>query len=143
MSRMLTLDVVSAQKSLYRGEVLRLSITGELGELGIMPGHAPLLSPLKPGSICYVTPDQASHWLYISGGILEVQPTQVTVLADEAIRASDLDEQAALDAKRRAEANLQRAADQQGFDVNAALAECAEAAAKLQLIKLLQQARKR
>ena len=100
----LHLDIVSAEKSLYSGPAEVVIAPGIRGELGIYPRHTPLLTTLKPGSVRIGVPDQAEQeWVYVSGGILEVQPHVVTILSDCAIRAADLDEAKALEAKRAAE----------------------------------------
>lgn len=104
MAMTLHLDIVSAEKSLYSGPAEVVIAPGIRGELGIYPRHTPLLTTLKPGSVRIRVPDQAEQELvYISGGILEVQPHVVTILSDSAIRAADLDEAKALEAKRAAE----------------------------------------
>lgn len=127
------LDVVSAEESLFSGRIESLQITGSEGELGIMPGHAPLLTSLKPGMARIVKYGGEEEVLYLSGGMLEVQPNHVTVLADVATRVDDLDEQAALDAKQRAEEHI----NAQGDDVNyaEAAAELARAVAQLRVIQ--------
>ena len=127
------LNVVSAEESLFSGRIESLQITGSEGELGIMPGHAPLLTSLKPGMVRIVKKGGTEEVIYISGGMLEVQPNQVTVLADVATRGDDLDEQAAQEAKQRAEARL----NDHGDDVNyaEAAAELARAVAKLRVIQ--------
>ena len=110
-----------------------LQITGSEGELGIMPGHAPLLTSLKPGMARIVKKGGDEEVIYLSGGMLEVQPNHVTVLADIAVRGGDLDEQAAEDAKQRAQEQL----NAQGDDVNyaEAAAELARAVAQLRVIQ--------
>jgi F-type H+-transporting ATPase subunit epsilon len=127
------LNVVSAEESLFSGSIESLQITGSEGELGIMPGHAPLLTSLKPGMVRIVKKGGDEEIIYLSGGMLEVQPNNVTVLADIAIRSADLDEQAALHAKERAEKNL----NEHGNDVDyaEAAAELARAVAKLRVIQ--------
>ena len=127
------LDVVSAEESLFSGRIESLQITGSEGELGIMPGHAPLLTSLKPGMARIVKYGGEEEVLYLSGGMLEVQPNNVTVLADVAARVADLDEQAALEAKQRAEENINAHSD----DVNyaEAAAELARAVAQLRVIQ--------
>src|SRR5690554_3034603 len=96
------LDVVSAEKSLYSGTVQAVTVSGSEGELGIRYGHAPLLTSIRPGLVQYVTLSGQQEVLYISGGMLEVQNTSVTVLADTAIRAEDLDRAKAEQAKSAA-----------------------------------------
>ena len=97
------LSVVSAEEELFSGRIESLQIAGTEGELGIMPGHAPLLTSLKPGMARIVKYGGEEEILYLSGGMLEVQPNNVTVLADVAVRSHDLDEQVVLEAKQRAE----------------------------------------
>ncbi|GLX78479.1 ATP synthase epsilon chain [Thalassotalea insulae] len=127
------LNVVSAEESLFSGAIESLQITGSEGELGIMPGHAPLLTSLKPGMARIVKKGGDEEVIYISGGMLEVQPNQIIVLADVATRGADLDEQAAQEAKQRAEEHL----NAHGDDVNyaEAAAELARAVAKLRVIQ--------
>ena len=127
------LNVVSAHESLFSGSIKSLQITGSEGELGIMPGHAPLLTSLKPGMALITKEDNTEEVLYLSGGMLEVQPNQVIVLADVAIRSDDLNEQAVLDAKKRAEENMNAT----GIDVDyaAVAAELARAVAQLRVIQ--------
>ena len=97
------IEIVSAEDAIFSGEATHLVAIGLLGELGIYPGHTQLLTALKPGPVRIIKPDGEDEILYISGGILEVQPQLVSILADTAIRAADLDELAALEAKERAE----------------------------------------
>ncbi len=127
------LNVVSAEESLFSGAIESLQITGSEGELGIMPGHAPLLTSLKPGMARIVKKGGDEEVIYLSGGMLEVQPNHVTVLADMAIRGGDLDEQAAEEAKQRAQEQL----NAHGDDVNyaEAAAELARAVAQLRVIQ--------
>lgn len=127
------LNVVSAEEELFSGRIESLQITGSEGELGVMPGHAPLLTSLKPGMARIVKQHGEEEVLYLSGGMLEVQPNQVTVLADVATRGEDLDEQAALEAKERAEKHL----NDHGSDVDYAEAasELARAVAQLRVIQ--------
>jgi F-type H+-transporting ATPase subunit epsilon len=127
------LNVVSAEESLFSGAIESLQITGSEGELGIMPGHAPLLTSLKPGMARIVKKGGDEEVIYLSGGMLEVQPNHVTVLADIAIRGGDLDEQAAEEAKQRAEEQL----NAHGNDVDYAEAavELARAVAQLRVIQ--------
>jgi F-type H+-transporting ATPase subunit epsilon len=132
------LDIVSAEDSIFSGRVEKLSATGTLGELGIFPGHTPLLTSLKPGFIRITKQNGEEEVFYISGGILEVQPTLVTVLVDTAVRADHLDEVAALEAKARAEKHLQHKTSE--FEYGQAMGELAEAAGQLRAI---QEARKK
>jgi F-type H+-transporting ATPase subunit epsilon len=127
------LNVVSAHESLFSGSIKSLQITGSEGELGIMPGHAPLLTSLKPGMALITKEDGTEEVLYLSGGMLEVQPNQVIVLADVAIRSDDLNEQAVLDAKKRAEDNM--TAVNVDVDYATVAAELARAVAQLRVIQ--------
>lgn len=127
------LNVVSAEEALFSGSIKSLQITGSEGELGIMPGHSPLLTSLKPGMARFVKEDDEEEILYLSGGMLEVQPNSITVLADVATRASDLDEQAAEQAKLRAEEHLN--AHSNDVDFAEAAAELARAVAQLRVIQ--------
>ena len=134
MAMTVHVDVVSAEESIFSGLAEMVVIPGEIGELGIYPRHAPLLSRIKPGSVRIKLPDQDDFVLiYVSGGMLEVQPNLVTVLADTAIRGADLDEVRALEAKRKAEEAMKnRVSD---IDYAAAQAELSESLAQLQAIQ--------
>ncbi|MGS2720980.1 F0F1 ATP synthase subunit epsilon [Paraglaciecola aestuariivivens] len=135
MAMTVQLNVVSAETSIFSGLVEAIQITGSEGELGIHPGHAPLLTTLLPGMVRLVKQHGDEENIYINGGVLEIQPGTVTVLADTAIRAEDLDEQAALEAKKRVEENMANpGAD---FNYAEAAAELAEAIAQLRLIQKL------
>ncbi len=136
MALTIHVDVVSAEKSLFSGLAEVVVVPGEMGELGIYPRHAPLLTRIKPGSVRLKIPNQSEEELiYVSGGMLEVQPSVVTVLADTAIRGADLDEARALEAKRAAEEAMKnRTAD---IDYAQAQAELAEAVAQLHAIQKL------
>ena len=128
-------DVVSAEASIYSGEATFVALPGESGELGILPRHAPLISRIKPGTVRIQRPDGGEELVFVAGGILEVQPATVTVLADTAVRAADLDEAAAVAAKQRAEAAMEnRTGD---FEYATASAELAEAMAQLAAIQRL------
>ena len=129
------LDIVSAEERLYSGIVQAVTVSGSEGELGIRYGHAPLLTSIRPGLVQYVTEFGQQEVLYISGGMLEVQNSRVMVLADIAIRAEDLDQAKAEEAKRAAEAKLQSSS----HDVNyaEAAADLARAVAKLRVLQLL------
>lgn len=136
MSIRVHVDVVSAEESIFSGETDFAVFPGEAGELGIYPRHTPLLTRIRPGTVRLKIPDREEYELvYVSGGMLEVQPTLITVLADTAIRAADLDEAKAVEAKRRAEEALKdRKAD---IDYASAEAELAQAVAQLQAIRKL------
>ncbi len=135
MAMTVQVDVVSAEQSMFSGMAEVVVVPGEMGELGIYPRHAPLLTRIKPGSVRIKLPDQSEELIYVSGGMLEVQPHVVTILADTAIRGADLDEARAIEAKRAAEEAMKnRTAD---IDYAAAQAELAEAIAQLQAISKL------
>lgn len=131
------LDIVSAQAPIYNGDVASLIVTGKAGELGIFPGHTPLLTTLKPGQIIAKLSSGEEKFFYISGGILEVQPTVVTVLADTAIRAEDIDEAAAYAAKEHAEKLIEE--NRSEIEYSGAMAELAEAVAQIRAIRLLKE----
>ena len=136
MAMTIHVDVVSAEESIFSGLAELVIVPGESGELGIYPRHTPLLTRIKPGSVRLKLPNQAGETLiYVSGGMLEVQPNVVTILADTAIRGGDLDEARALEAKRAAEEAMKnRTTD---IDYAAAQAELAEAIAQLHAIQKL------
>ena len=128
-------DIVSAEEQIFSGLVEMVIAAGSEGDLGITPGHAPLLTSLKPGPVRVIKQGGGEEIYYVSGGFLEVQPNVVTVLSDTALRAGDMDEAAALEAKREAEKAL---ANQSGdFDYSRAAAELAEAVAQLRTIQQL------
>ena len=129
-------DVVSAEELIFSGQTDFAVFPGEAGELGIYPRHTPLLTRIRPGTVRLKVPDRDEYELvYVSGGMLEVQPALITVLADTAIRAHDLDEAKAVEAKRRAEEALRdRTSD---LSLATAEAELAQAVAQLQAIKKL------
>jgi F-type H+-transporting ATPase subunit epsilon len=132
-------DVVSAEQEIFSGTAEMVFAPAEMGELGITPRHAPLLSMLKPGEVRVQTPAGEELFFFVGGGAIEVQPRRVTVLADTALRAKDLDEAAALAAKQRAEEALK---DRSSHVSQAeALAELARAAAQLKLIAKLRKVR--
>lgn len=131
----LRLDIVSAEKEIFSGNAEMVFATGELGELGIAPGHAQLLTTLRPGYVRALLPNKEEEVFYISSGLLEVQPFIVTVLADTAMRAADLDEAKAITAKEEAEKIL--AGKVSLMDIAKATAELAEAAAQLRAIQRL------
>ena len=135
MAMTVMLDVVSAEEKIFSGLVESIQVTGSEGELGILPGHIPLLTGIKPGMVRIVKQFGEEHLIYVAGGVLEVQPHTVTVLADVAVRAEDLDEQAALAAQKSASEAMQHA----GADFNyaEAAAQLAEAIAQLRLIQKL------
>lgn len=125
--------VVSAREELYSGEVSMLVATGSEGEVGVLSGHTPLITLLKPGAMRVQTPDGQEEVIYVSGGVLEVQPNMVTVLADTAVRAHNLDESKIIQARKKAEQELVNQTD--SLQVNAALASLAESVGQLQAIR--------
>ena len=128
-------DIVSAEGEIFSGEAEMVFAPGQLGEIGIAPRHAPLLTDLKPGEVRVQTSEGEEQFFYVSGGMLEVQGHIVTVLSDTALRAADLDEAAALEAQRRAEQAL---SDQTGeLELAKAKAELIQAAAQIRAIQKL------
>jgi F-type H+-transporting ATPase subunit epsilon len=129
-------DVVSAEESIFSGEAKFVALPGEMGELGIYPRHTPLITRIKPGAVRIERADNGEEeFVFVAGGILEVQPNSVTVLADTAIRGHDLDEAKALEAKKLAEAAMQNA--KSDIDLAAATSEFATMAAQLAAIQRL------
>jgi F-type H+-transporting ATPase subunit epsilon len=105
----LHVDVVSAEEQIFSGEAKFVALPGEAGELGILPQHTPLITRIKPGAVRIQRPDGSEEFVFVAGGILEVQPHRVTVLADTAIRGKDLDEAKATEAKKLAEEAMKNA----------------------------------
>jgi F-type H+-transporting ATPase subunit epsilon len=135
MSLTIHVDIVSAESSIFSGTAEMVFAPAVMGEVGIAPRHSPLLSPLKPGEVRVKLPGGNEETFYVSGGLLEVQPHVVTILSDTGLRAHDLDEAKALEAKQQAEAALtDRSAE---IDYARAQAELAEAVAQLQTIQRL------
>ena len=133
----LHVDIVSAEAEIYSGTATMVFAPAEMGEVGIAPRHAPLLTRLKPGEVRVQTQDGEEQSFFVSGGMLEVQPHIVTVLADTAIRAADIDEAHAMEAKARAEKLLaDRTAD---LDYAMAQVELAQSMAQLAAIRKLRQ----
>jgi F-type H+-transporting ATPase subunit epsilon len=129
-------DIVSAEEQIFSGLAEFVALPGEAGELGILPGHMPLMTRIRPGAVRVKVPNQAEEELvFVAGGILEVQPGLVTVLADTAIRGKDLDEAKALEAKRKAEEALSNQSAQ--LDYAKAQAELSEAIAQIAAIQKL------
>tara|TARA_Y100001970_G_scaffold272280_1_gene368748 strand:- start:1870 stop:2289 length:420 start_codon:yes stop_codon:yes gene_type:complete len=133
-------DIVSAEGEIYRGEASMVFAPAKMGEVGIAPKHAPLLTHLKPGEVRIQSPEGDEQSFYITGGILEVQPHLVTVLADSALRLDQLDEQAALEAKEKAKYALE--SNQEGIDLAQAQAELVEAEARYRAAQKLKGKRK-
>ena len=134
-------DIVSAEKAIYSGEVTMVIASGVAGELGIAPRHAPLITQLKPGQVRVLLADGSEEDFYVSGGILEVQPYMVSVLADTAVRADDIDEAAAIQAKEDAESLLRDKSKRQ--DLAQVQADLAKAVAQIQAITRLKRQLKR
>ncbi len=135
MSMTVHCDIVSADQSLFSGLVEMVVATGSQGELGVTYGHAPLLTDLKPGPVRVVKQSGDEELYYLSGGYLEVQPGRVSILADTALRADDLDEAAALEAKQQAESAMTKQSGE--FDYSRAASQLAAAAAQLRTIEQL------
>lgn len=141
MSKTIRCDIVSAHEEIYSGDAAMIFATGAVGELGISPRHAPLITRLKPGPVRVQQADGEEAFFFVGGGILEVQPHIVTVLADTAVRADDLDKAAAVRAKDEAERELQ---DRTGeMEIAEAQAKLAEAIAQLQALERLRKNLKR
>lgn len=133
MAATMHLDVVSAEHSMFSGVIQELIVPGVLGDLGIMPGHSQLISNIRSGELRYITEDGETASLFVSGGILEVQPNVTTVLADTAIRAEDLDAELAEQSKQRAEDALQ-GKDPQDLDYAEIRIELEMAKAQIEMI---------
>ncbi|RKP58482.1 F0F1 ATP synthase subunit epsilon [Pararobbsia silviterrae] len=132
-------DVVSAEEQIFSGQAKFVSLPGEAGELGILPGHAPLITRIRPGTVEIETENGQTELVFVAGGILEVQPTNVTVLADTAIRGKDLDEAKAEQARRAAEEALQNTGA--NLEYATAQAELAYATAQLAAIQRMRRRR--
>ena len=128
-------DIVSAEGEIFSGEAAMVFAPAAMGDIGIAPRHAPLLTTLRPGEVRVQTPAGEEQFFYVSGGAIEIQPHLVTVLADTALRAHDLDEAAALQAKQRAEEALRNRDDK--MDTAKLQAELAQAAAQIRAIEKL------
>ncbi len=135
MAMTVQVDIVSAEAEIFSGPATMLHASGEMGELGIAPRHTPLVTRLKPGDVRVKKEDGEEEMFYVSGGILEVQPHLVTVLSDTAVRAANLDEAAAQEAKKRAEERI--AGQQDEYESARARAELVKAAAQLQTLQKL------
>ena len=136
MANTIHVDVVSAEEAIFSGEAEFVVLPGEAGELGIYPRHTPLITRIKPGSVRIKIPGQAEEELvFVAGGVLEVQPGIITVLADTAIRGHDLDEAKALEAQQRARDAMQNRTSK--LEYSKALAELSEAAAQIAAIRKL------
>jgi F-type H+-transporting ATPase subunit epsilon len=129
----LHVDVVSAEEQIFSGEAKFVALPGESGELGILPKHTPLITRIKPGAVRIERADGSEEFVFVAGGILEVQPNRVTVLADTAIRGKDLDEAKAAEAKKLAEEALKNAKSE--IDLAKAQSELAIQAAQLAALR--------
>jgi len=132
-------DVVSAESSIFSGEAKFIALPGESGELGVLPGHTPLITRIRPGSVRIEKTDGTEEFVFVAGGILEVQPHGVTVLADTAIRGADLDEAKAQEAKRKAEEQMAT----RTTDIEFAFAQSELALATAQLAAIARYRRKK
>jgi F-type H+-transporting ATPase subunit epsilon len=140
MAMTIHVDIVSAEQEIFSGTAEMVIAPAEMGEVGIAPRHTPMLTRLKPGEVRVQNAGKEEQYFYVSGGMLEVQPHVVTVLADTAVRAHDLDEAAAVEAKQRAETALK---DKTGkMEYARAQAELAEAVAQLRTIEKLRKMRR-
>ena len=139
MANTIHVDVVSAEESIFSGEAEFVVLPGEAGELGIYPRHTPLITRIKPGQVRIKVSGAEEELIFVAGGILEVQPKAITVLADTAIRGHDLDEAKALEAKKHAEDAMQNRASQ--LEIAKAQAELATAVAQLAAIQKLRKRR--
>jgi len=126
-------DVVSAEELIYSGQATFVALPGEVGELGIYPRHTPLISRIRAGSVRIQKPDGEEEFVFVAGGILEVQPDSVTVLSDTAVRGKDLDEERANAAKKAAEEHMKNA--KSSVDIAAAQVELAVFAAQLSALR--------
>jgi F-type H+-transporting ATPase subunit epsilon len=132
-------DVVSAEQQIFSGQAKFVALPGEAGELGILPGHTPLITRIRPGAVRIEAENGEEEFVFVAGGILEVQPGAVTVLADTAIRGKDLDEAKAHEARKRAEEALQNSGS--NLEYATAQAELAYALAQLAAIQRLRKMR--
>jgi len=140
MAQTMQVDVVSAEEQIFSGTAEFVVLPGEAGELGVYPRHAPLITRIKPGTVRIRVPGQADEELiFVAGGVLEVQPNMVTVLADTAIRGNDLDEAKALEAQKNAEEARKKA--QSAQEIATVESELAMVAAQLAAIRKLRQKR--
>ncbi|GAA6142830.1 F0F1 ATP synthase subunit epsilon [Hydrogenophaga sp. 5NK40-0174] len=132
-------DVVSAEESIFSGEAKFVALPGEAGELGILPGHIPLITRIKPGAVRIEKAEGDEEFVFVAGGILEVQPNHVTVLSDTAIRGHDLDEAKATEARKQAEEALKNANSE--LDIAKAQSELAVMAAQIAALRKYRQKR--
>lgn len=130
-------DVVSAEESIFSGEAKFVALPGEAGELGILPGHIPLITRIKPGAVRIEKAEGGEEFVFVAGGILEVQPNHITVLSDTAIRGHDLDEAKATEARKQAEEAVKNAASD--IDLAKATSELAVMAAQIAALRKFRQ----
>ena len=133
MSMTMHVNIVSAENEIYSGTVTQVFAPAEMGEVGVMPRHAPMLSTLKPGVVRVISQEGEEQTFYVSGGILEIQPHVVTILSDTALRAADIDESAAMEAKARAESAMKDKASD--MDYAKAKTELVEAVAQIEALR--------
>jgi len=139
MSMTMHVNIVSAESEIYSGTVTQVFAPAEMGEVGVMPRHAPMLSTLKAGVVRVIPQEGEEQTFFVSGGILEIQPHVVTILSDTALRAADIDEAAALEAKSRAEAAMKDKASD--MDYAKAKSELIEAVAQIEALKKIRKKR--
>ena len=139
MAHTIHVDVVSAEASIFEGEAEFVALPGEAGELGIYPRHTPLITRIKPGSVRIQLPGGGEEFVFVAGGILEVQPDVITVLSDTAIRGKDLDEAKASEARKQAEEALKNAKSE--IDMARATSELAVLAAQIAALRKFRQKR--
>ena len=137
MANTIHVDVVSAEESIFSGEAKFVALPGEAGELGIFPRHTPLITRIRPGAVRIETADGGEEFVFVAGGILEVQPNTVTVLSDTAIRGKDLDEEKANKSKAAAEEALKKA--KSDIDIALAQSELAVMAAQIAALRKYRQ----
>jgi F-type H+-transporting ATPase subunit epsilon len=137
MANTIHVDVVSAEESIFSGEARFVALPGEAGELGIYPRHTPLITRIRPGAVRIETADGGEEFVFVAGGILEVQPNTVTVLSDTAIRGKDLDEEKASKSKAAAEEALKKA--KSDIDIALAQSELAVMAAQIAALRKYRQ----
>jgi len=141
MATTIQCDIVSAEEEIFSGSVEMVVVTGSLGEMGILPGHTPVLTAIKPGPVRLIMAEGEEESFFASGGFVEVQPNAITILADTAVRADDLDEAAVLMAQQKAEKELADSADR--IDFAKAQAELMETAAQIRTIQKIRAKRGR
>ncbi len=139
MANTIHVDVVSAEESIFSGQALFVALPGEAGELGVYPRHTPLITRIKPGSVRIEMADGSEEFVFVAGGILEIQPDRVTVLSDSAVRGKDLDDEKANEAKAAAEEALKNAKSE--IDLARAQSELAIMAAQIAALRKFREKR--